>query len=216
MSKRVFLTVHDGDLYWTSERFAMYFDLDHKEVSAYLDNCYAECGEYITKKKWFIPLSTVKLNGEDQMDYLISPFTITRLLSFFNINETDNELCHKVDAKFGRMRLELRELSKLDQFQINEFVSQALLDLELTIVAMQEQLNKLLLTSKYITVKDYADIIDCDLNVDMVLKLNKACVKLCEELGIRRSEEVEKLHEDAESYPTEIVKKVFDSYLLFD
>ena len=131
---------------------------------------------------------------------------------------------------FLLLRDMLTQTVSMNPFELMVKQAQALLDHDLAIKAQQKQLDAtasqvVQLTNTvtelvgglgYVTVKGYATRVKRPLDNQTAVKLGKACSKLCKERGLKKSDVNDERHGTVGSYPTEIVKDVFDAYFLFN
>lgn len=227
MLEKISLIVEDGKVYCSSLQIAEYFDKEHKSVLASIDNLIEMDSEL--GRQDFMPSSYVNLQNKPQRCFLMTRDGFMFLAMGFT-GEAAYKIKKLIIAEFNRMESELKDLTKMNPFELMVKQAQALLDHDLALKAQQKQLeattNQVVqLTSTvtelvgglgYVTVKGYATRVKRPLDTNTASKLGRACTKLCKERGLKKSEVNDERHGTVGSYPTEIVKEVFDAYFLIN
>lgn len=227
MLEKIVLTVEDGKVYCSSLQIAEYFTKEHKNVLSSINNLIEMDSEL--DRLTFKPMSYPDSYGRSQRGFLMTRDGFMFLAMGFT-GEAAYKIKKLIVAEYNRMESELKDLTKMNPFELMVKQAQALLDHDLAIKAQQKQLDAttsqvVQLTNTvtelvgglgYVTIKGYATRVKRSLDNQTAIKLGRACTKLCKERGLKKSDVNDERHGTVGSYPTEIVKEVFDAYYLIN
>lgn len=224
MLEKISLIVENGKVYCSSIQIAEYFTKEHRTVLRSIDSLIDIDNELALHD--FVQSSYLDSQGKTQRCFLMTRDGFMFLAMGFT-GEAAYKIKKKIIAEYNRMESELRELTKLSPAEFLVYQAQRILEHERALALHQKQIeatnvridaisdkvSELSGERGYMSILGYAKKINHSIDTNTASKLGKACSNLCR----KRNHEIKKLNHEmygiVGSYPLEVLKEVFDSYL---
>lgn len=189
----------------SSREIAQLTNKEHKNVLRDIENLNINY-----EKLALLKIEPCEYKAENGQTY--REFRLTKMQTFDLLTGYNAELRIKVNRRWAE--LEEKQIKPLSQLEILAQSAQILLEQDRRINQVQEQVNlieaKLTTRPEYFTVAGYATLQKIDCGLKLASSLGRKASKLCKERGIETEEIPDPRFGLVKTYPTHILKEVFD------